>query len=103
MGLYTNGQQKSLGAVGVATFTNPDGLMQVSDNLFSESTNSGAAQLSAGEVGRAGQVVGGALENSNVDTAEEFVNLIEAQRGFQANSRVITVENELMRDLTQII
>jgi flagellar hook protein FlgE len=103
MGLYTNGQQKSLGAVGVATFTNPDGLMQAGDNLFSESTNSGAAQLSAGEVGRAGQVVGGALENSNVDTAEEFVNLIEAQRGFQANSRVITVENELMRDLTQII
>lgn len=103
MGLYTNGQQKSLGAVGVATFTNPDGLMQASDNLFEESTNSGAAQIAAGGVGRAGTVVGGALENSNVDTAEQFVNLIEAQRGFQANTRVISAVDELMRDLTQIV
>ncbi|MBK7642623.1 MAG: flagellar hook-basal body complex protein [Planctomycetes bacterium] len=103
MGLYTNGQQKSLGAIGIATFTNPEGLSQTGDNLFAESTNSGAAQISAGGTGRAGSVVGGALENSNIDTAEQFVNLIEAQRGFQANSRVITVQNELMRDLTQIV
>ena len=103
MGLYTNGQQKSLGAIGIATFTNAEGLTQSGDNLYAESTNSGAAQVSAGGVGRAGSVVGGALENSNIDTAEQFVNLIEAQRGFQANSRVITVENELMRDLTQIV
>ena len=103
MGLYTNGQQKSLGRIGIATFTNPEGLTQTGDNLYAESTNSGAAQISLGGVGRAGTVVGGALENSNIDTAEQFVNLIEAQRGFQANSRVITVENELMRDLTQIV
>jgi flagellar hook protein FlgE len=103
MGLYTNGQQKALGAIGIATFTNSEGLTQTGDNLFAESTNSGAAQISAGGVGRAGTVIGGALENSNVDTAEQFVNLIEAQRGFQANSRVISVENELMRDLTQLV
>ncbi len=103
MGMYTNGQQKLLGSIGIATFTNPDGLSQAGDNMFAESTNSGAAQISAGGGGRAGTVVGGALENSNIDTAEQFVNLIEAQRGFQANSRVITVENELMRDLTQIV
>ena len=48
-------------------------------------------------------VAGGALENSNIDTAEQFVYLIEAQRGFQANSRVITVENEVMRDLVNIV
>jgi flagellar hook protein FlgE len=103
MGLYSNGQQRTLGAIGIATFTNPEGLLQAGDNLFAESTNSGTAQISSGGSGRAGSVIGGALENSNIDTAEQFVNLIEAQRGFQANSRVITVENELMRDLTQIV
>lgn len=103
VGLYTNGQQQALGAIGIVTFTNPDGLMQVSDSMFSESTNSGAAVLSAGGAGRAGSVVGGALENSNIDTAEQFVYLIQAQRGFQSNARVISVENELMRDLSQIV
>jgi flagellar hook protein FlgE len=103
MGMYSNGQQRQLGAIGIATFTNPEGLTQTGDNMFAESTNSGAAQVSAGGSGRAGTVVGGALENSNIDTAEQFVNLIEAQRGFQANSRVITVENELLRDLSQMV
>jgi len=103
MGLYTNGQQQSLGAIGIATFTNAEGLLQRGDNLFAESTNSGAAQVSAGGVGRAGSVVGGALEKSNIDTAAQFVNLIEAQRGFPANARVITAQNELLRDLTNIV
>ena len=103
VGMYTNGQHQQLGAVGIVTFTNPDGLMQVGDSMFAESTNSGAAQLSTGGAGRAGSVVGGALENSNIDTAEQFVNLIEAQRGFQANARVITAENELLRDMTQMV
>jgi len=102
-GMYTNGQQKLLGSVGIATFTNPEGLTQVGENLFAESTNSGAAQFSAGGAGRAGSVSGGALENSNIDTAEQFVNLIEAQRGFQANARMITVQNELLRDLSQMV
>jgi flagellar hook protein FlgE len=103
MGLYTNGQQQQLGAIGIATFTNPEGLLQIGANMFAESTNSGSAQVSQGGVGRAGSVIGGALENSNIDTAEQFVNLIEAQRGFQANARVITAQNELMRDLTNIV
>ena len=103
VGMYTNGQQQELGSIGIVTFTNPDGLMQVSDSMFAESTNSGAAQLSTGNSGRAGSVVGGALENSNIDTAEQFVNLIQAQRGFQANARVISLENELLRDLTQMV
>lgn len=103
MGLYSNGQQKSLGAIGIATFTNPEGLLQTGDNLYAESTNSGLAQISAGDVGRAGSIVGGALENSNIDTAEQFVYLIQAQRGFQANSRVITAQNEVLRDLVNIV
>jgi flagellar hook protein FlgE len=103
IGLYTNGQSQTLGAIGIATFSNPEGLTQYGDNLFTQSTNSGNAVLSSGNLGAAGSVVGGALENSNIDTAEQFVNLIEAQRGFQANSRVITVQNEVMRDMVNIV
>ena len=51
----------------------------------------------------AGRVIGGALENSNVDTAEQFVLLIEAQRGYEANAKVITAENELLKTLVQTI
>jgi flagellar hook protein FlgE len=103
IGLYSNGQSRTLGSIGIATFTNPEGLTQYGDNLYTESINSGNALFSAGGVGAAGSVVGGALEDSNVDTAEQFVRLIEAQRGFQANSRVITVQNEVMRDMVNIV
>jgi flagellar hook protein FlgE len=103
LGLYTNGKTNQLGQLGIATFVNAEGLHQVGDNLFSETINSGAANLGAAQVGSAGRVVGGALENSNVDTAEQFVMLIQAQRGFQANARVITAENEVLRDTVNLI
>jgi flagellar hook protein FlgE len=102
-GLYTNGQNRVLGALGVATFANAEGLHHVGDNLFAETSNSGTAVLGAGAAGKAGGVVGGALENSNVDTAEQFVYLIEAQRGFQANARVISAQNEVLRDMVNLI
>lgn len=102
-GLYTNGQSRVLGAMGVATFVNPEGLTHSGDNMFAASLNSGAVNLGAGSSGGAGTIVGGALENSNVDTAEQFVRLIEAQRGFQANARVITAQNEVLRDMVNLI
>lgn len=102
-GLYTNGQSRVLGAMGIATFVNPEGLTQTGDNLYAASLNSGTVSLGAGATGGAGRVVGGALENSNVDTAEQFVHLIEAQRGFQANARVITAQNEVLRDMVNLI
>ena len=103
LGFYNNGQNRSLGQLGVATFVNDAGLREVGDNLWAETPNSGVRTVSQGAQGKAGQVVGGALESSNVDVATEFVALIEAQRGFQANARVITAQNELMRDLTNIV
>ena len=103
VGLYTNGQSQELGAVGVATFTNPDGLEHVGENFFRQSLNSGTPSLGEGISGSAGRVIGGSLENSNVDTAEQFVRLIEAQRGFQANARVITATNEVLRDMVNLI
>lgn len=103
LGLYTNGQNQELGSLGVATFTNPDGLEHVGENFFRQSLNSGTPNLGAGLAGTAGRVIGGSLENSNVDTAEQFVRLIEAQRGFQANARVITATNEVLRDMVNLI
>jgi flagellar hook protein FlgE len=102
-GFYTNGQTRELAGFGVATFANDAGLEELGDGYFRESPNSGQRLLLAGTQNGAGEVVGGALESSNVDTAEEFVHLIEAQRGFQANARVITVQDELLAEIVNVI
>jgi flagellar hook protein FlgE len=102
-GFYTNGQIDTLGNVGVATFTNSEGLESVGDSFFRATPNSGARTLTAGGAGKAGEVVAGSLESSNVDSAEEFVRLIQAQRGFQANARVITVQDELLSEIVNIV
>ncbi len=102
-GFYTNGQSQALAQLGVATFANERGLEHIGDNYFVQSTNSGTPILGAGDLGPAGEVVGGALEQSNVDTAEEFVRLIEAQRGFQANARVVTAQNDLLSEVVNLI
>jgi len=102
-GFYTNGQIRVLGELGIATFVNDNGLREVGDNLWTETPNSGVRTVSKGAQGRAGQVVGGALEGSNVAVAEEFVRLIEAQRGFQANARVITTTDEVLAELVNLL
>ena len=78
------------------------GLEKVGETSFRESANSGAAQLDVAGVGRRGTIMGGALEMSNVDLAAEFTNLILAQRGFQASSRVITTSDQVLEDLVNI-
>ncbi|MCI0585157.1 MAG: flagellar hook-basal body complex protein, partial [Chloroflexi bacterium] len=98
-GFYTNGQTQVLGSFGVATFANELGLLDAGNNYLRESPNSGNRILGAGQLATAGDVVGGALEGSNVDTAEQFVFLIQAQRGFQANARVVTVQDELLAEI----
>ncbi len=103
LGFYNNGQNRSLGQLGVATFVNDSGLREVGDNLWAETPNSGVRTVSQGAQGKAGQVVGGALESSNVDVATEFVALIEAQRGFQANARVITTTDDVLAELVNLI
>ena len=102
-GFYTNGQGRELGAVGVATFANNEGLAQVGDSLWGRTPNSGDMVLGEADIAAAGQVVGGSLENSNVDTAEQFVRLIEAQRGYQASSRVITIQDEVLAEAVNLI
>jgi len=102
-GHYSNGQHQTLGEVGVAVFGNPEGLEASGGNLWRQSVSSGRASLGKGELGAAGVVIGGALEESNVDTAEEFVHLIEAQRGYQASARVISVQDELLSDAVNML
>lgn len=102
-GFYTNGQSLELGTVGVAVFANPEGLAELANNLWVETGNSGTPNLGTAGSGSAGNVVGGALENSNVDTAEQFVRLIEAQRGFQANARVISTQDEVLAEVVNLI
>ncbi|MCS7235343.1 MAG: flagellar hook protein FlgE [Armatimonadota bacterium] len=101
-GLYSNGRTQVIGQVALALFTNPGGLLKVGSNLYAESSNSGPAAVGAAGTGGRGTLTAGALEMSNVDLAQEFTNMITAQRGFQANARVITTSDELLQELLSL-
>jgi flagellar hook protein FlgE len=101
--VYSNGQTSVVGRVAIATFNSQEGLRKLGDNLFGETTTSGPPSVGGATTGGRGAVIGGVLEQSNVDIATEFTDLIVAQRGFQANSRVINTINQTMQDLIQII
>lgn len=98
-GVYSNGQYKVLGQMVLASFANSEGLMRQSNNMYAETTNSGAPQLGEATKGGRGSVLGTTLEMSNVDLAREFTDMIVTQRGFQANSRVITAADEMLQEL----
>ena len=101
-GIYADGTKKPLVQVALANFANPEGLEKVGDTSFRNGTNSGTVQYGAPGTGRRGDLMGGSLEMSNVDLAQEFTNLIIAQRGFQANSKVISTSDELLQDLMNL-
>ncbi len=101
-GVYADGSKQSLFQIAIGNFANPEGLEKVGDTAFRSSTNSGAVQFGAPGTGRRGNLVGGSLEMSNVDLAQEFTNLIIAQRGFQATSRVITTSDQVLEELVNI-
>lgn len=91
-----------IGQVVIANFTNPMGLEKVGGTSFRTTANSGAAELGAAGEGSRGEIVPGSVEMSNVDLAAEFTNLILAQRGFQASSRVITTSDQVLEELVNI-
>jgi flagellar hook protein FlgE len=103
LGVFTNGVRKDIAALKLATFQNPAALLAQGNNYFTSSANSGEAIPTRGLSGSAGAVQGGSLEKSNVDVATEFVNLIQAQNGFLANSRTIRIGNDMLQQLTQLI
>ena len=101
-GVFSNGQTLNLGQIALATFANPDGLLRSGDTEFTATANSGLAQVGAPGNGSRGTVQAGTLEASNVDLATEMTQLIEAERGFQANGSVITTSDTLLQDLINL-
>jgi flagellar hook protein FlgE len=101
-GVFDDGTKQPLFQVAMANFANPNGLQKVGDTAYREGTNSGVAIVGAPGQGRNGDLMGGALEMSNVDLAAEFTNLIIAQRGFQATARVITTSDQVLEELVNI-
>lgn len=101
-GVFSNGVSRELARIALATFNNAAGLQKAGQNLFNATAASGLPVTGpAGTAGR-GSMAAGTLEMSNVDLAAEFTSLIIAQRGFQANSRVITVSDEMLQDLVNL-
>ncbi|HPU21451.1 MAG TPA: flagellar hook protein FlgE [Thermoclostridium caenicola] len=102
-GIYDNGRRQPLAMIALAVFENPAGLEKVGSNEFRETANSGAFSVAAkpGTNG-AGKLVPGTLEMSNVDLAAQFTEMIITQRGFQANSRVLTTADEILQELANL-
>ena len=101
-GRFSNGTTRNLGQVALTRFINPDGLQPVGKNLFIESGDSGTPLVGTPGLGSFGKVVSSTLEGSNVDLGDELVNMIIMQRGFQANSRIITTTNDLLGELVNL-
>ena len=101
-GHYSNGQILSLYQITLARFNNPSGLVREGGNLFSETLESGVPYTGAPGEGGLGQINANSLEMANVDLATEFVKMIIAQRGFQANARVITTSDEVLQELMNL-
>jgi len=102
LGSFSNGLKQSIGRVALGNFGNPSGLEKSGSSLYRPTVNSGDAQVGAAGSGGRGMLSGGSLEMSNVDLSAEFTNLIVAQRGFQANSRVITTSDEVLQELVNL-
>src|SRR5512139_2452870 len=101
VGVDGAGTPTVIATIGLATFPNPPGLEKVGGSLYRRTVNSGAEDLGVPGTLR-GTLQSGALEMSNVDLGQEFTNLIISQRGFQANSKVITTSDELLQDLVNL-
>ncbi|MCL1959413.1 MAG: flagellar hook protein FlgE [Spirochaetes bacterium] len=98
-GIYTNGSTRDLAQVAIATFPNQGGLEKAGDSTFRVSNNSGIANIGPSGVAGKGKIIAGTLEMSNVDMADQFVDMIVTQRGFQANSKTIQTADQLLQEL----
>ena len=102
-GVYDNGVTKLLGQIAVAKFVNPAGLEAVGDSLYRETQASGTFDGIGTDIGNTGETMTqGVIEMSNVDLSQEFTEMIVTQRGFQANSRIITVSDTLIEELVNL-
>jgi flagellar hook protein FlgE len=101
-GSFSNGNSLVLGQIALASFNNPGGLGRGGDNLYSISANSGEPQVGFAGDNSPSTIASGTLEMSNVDLTQEFTNMIVAQRGFQANGRVITSTDEMLQEVVNL-
>ncbi len=101
-GTYTNGQTVAVGQLAIAKFPSNNGLAQAGQNVWAATQSSGNPALGAAGAGGRGAIVTGSLEQSNVDIATQFVDLIAHQRSFQADSKTITTADQMLQDLMQI-
>jgi flagellar hook protein FlgE len=101
-GRYTNGQTRTLGQVALANFANPQGLQQLGDNQWSESSTSGAPLVGAPGTASLGVLQSSATEDSNVDLTQELVNMIVAQRAYQANAQTIKTQDQIQQTLVNL-
>jgi flagellar hook protein FlgE len=95
---FGEGQTVAIGRLALASFNNPKGLVKLGSNRYGESQAAGIPNVGVPGTGGRGSLIGSALEQSNVDIAQEFTQMILAQRGYQANSKTITVSDELLQD-----
>ncbi len=102
VGTFSNGASLAIGRIALATFANPAGLEKTGASGYRATANSGNASVGAPGSPGVGQLASGTLEMSNVDLSQEFTNLIVAQRGFQANARIITTSDEVLQELTNL-
>jgi len=100
--ILDNGTSSIIGKIGMATFSSPDGLVRLGKNLLQQTPASGEPIIGEPGAGKFGTISAGSIELSTVDIAGEFVKLITLQRGFQANSRIITTINQLLNEIIQL-
>ena len=101
-GSYSNGKSQAIGKLAVAVFTNAGGLEKIGSNLYAASSNSGDATVTTAGSGGSGSLSSSTLEMSNVDLAQEFSNMMIAQRSYQANSKVISTSDEMMQTIVNM-
>lgn len=101
-GTYSNGQSATLGQVALANFNNPQGLVPTGNNAWVESATSGAPKVGVPGSSNLGSLQSGAVESSNVNLTAELVNMITAQRNYQANAQTIKTENQLVQTLVNL-
>jgi len=99
VGSFSNGLTQNLGQIALAAFSNPAGLTRMGGNTYAPSANSGVPVITTAGNGGCGTIASNYLERSNVDLAQQFADLIVTQRGFQANSRVITTSDDMLQEL----
>jgi flagellar hook protein FlgE len=102
-GVFSNGITKTLAQVSVANFINPGGLANIGGNLLSATVGSGPSTIGVAGTGGRGTIQAGFLEQSNVDIGTQFTNLIVTQRGYEANTKVVTAVDQMLQDVVNII